>query len=111
MNSSGDRRGVGSAVAPSGLVLENDLSGGVGLHALLGQGRTRDVAAQLLQRLAVVGAAAHGGVEAEDLDVGAQSLLEVPVPGHGTLHRQHLLAGARAKGDAVSARRCLQRPE
>ena len=33
--------------------------------------RARDVAAQLLQRLAVVGAAAHGGVQAETLHVGA----------------------------------------
>ena len=62
MNSSGDRRGVRGAIAPSGLELEHDLSGGVGLHALVGQSAARDGAAQLLQRLAVVGSAAHGGV-------------------------------------------------
>ena len=30
----------------------------------------------------VVGCAAHGGVQAEPVDVGAQRLLKVPVPGH-----------------------------
>jgi len=44
------------------------------LHALVGQSGARDVAAQLLQPLAVVGAAAHGGVQAEAVDVGAQRL-------------------------------------
>jgi len=87
------------------------LPGSVGLHALVNQCRARGVAAQLLQRQAVVGAAAHGGVEAEALDVGAQSLLEVRVPGLGTLHRQHLLPGAWAEGDAVSTGGWLQRPE
>jgi anaerobic selenocysteine-containing dehydrogenase len=40
-------------------------------------------------------------VQAEALDVGAKRLLEVRVPGHRTLQRQHLLAGAWAEGDAV----------
>ena len=38
------------AVAPRGLELEHHLPGRVGLHALIGQGRARDVAAQWLQR-------------------------------------------------------------
>jgi len=67
--------------------------------------------ARLLQRLAIIGAAAHGGMQAEALDVGAQRLLEVGVPGHVTLQRQHLLAGAWAKGDAVRTGGGLQRPE
>ena len=53
---------VRDAVSPRGLELEHHLTRGVGLHALVGQGGARDVAAQLLQRLAVVGAAAHGCV-------------------------------------------------
>ncbi|MDO9093884.1 MAG: hypothetical protein Q7U99_14755 [Rubrivivax sp.] len=36
---------------------------------------------------------------------------EVILPGHGALHRQHLLTGKWAEGNAVSARRGLQRPE
>jgi len=38
-------------------------------------------------------------------------MLEVGVPGHRALHRQHLLAGAWAEGDTVGTRGCLQRPE
>jgi len=60
MNSSGDRREVRGAVSPGGLELEHHLPGSVGLHALVGQCRARDVAAQLLQRLAIIGSAAHG---------------------------------------------------
>jgi hypothetical protein len=111
MNSSGDRRGVRGAVSPGRLELEHHLPGGIGLHAFVGQRRARDVAAKLLQPLAVVGATAHGCVQAEPADVGAQRLLEVCVSGHGTLQRQHLLPGAWPEGDAVSARRSLQRPE
>ena len=87
------------------------MPGSVGLHALVGQFRARDLATQLLQRLAVFGAAAHGGVKAEAVDVGAQRLLEVCVPRHRTLQRQHLLAGAWAEGDALRKGGGLQRPE
>ncbi len=97
--------------APDALELEHHLARGVCLHTFVGQRRAGDVAAQLLQRLAVVGAAAHGGVQAEPVDVGAQRLLEVLLPGHDALHRQHLLPGAWAEGDAVGTRRGLQRPE
>ena len=47
------------AVAPGGLELEHHLSGGVRLHALVGQRRAGDVAAQLFQRLAIIAAAAQ----------------------------------------------------
>jgi hypothetical protein len=50
-------------------------------------------------------------VQTESGDVGAQRLLEVRVPGHRALQRQHLLPGAWAEGDAVSAGGGLQRPE
>ena len=84
---------VRGAVAPGGLQLEHHLTGGVGLHAFVGQRPAGDVAAQLLQRLAVVGAAAHGAVQAEAVDVSAERLLEVFVPWHRAQHRSHLLAG------------------
>jgi hypothetical protein len=51
---------VGGAVAPRGLELQD--------------------------HLAVVGAAAHSGMQAETVDVGAQVLLEVRIPGHHALH-------------------------
>ena len=45
--------------APGGLELAHHLTGGIGLQAFVGQRRARDVTAQLLQCLAVFGAAAH----------------------------------------------------
>jgi hypothetical protein len=111
MNSSGD---ITRWVVPSrrrGLQLQHDLASGVGLYAFIGQRRACDVAAQLLQRLVIVGAAAHGSVQAETVDVGAQMPIEVGIPGHDALHRQHLLAGTRPEGDPISTGRCLQRPE
>jgi DNA-binding transcriptional LysR family regulator len=45
------------AVAPGGLQLQHHLPGSVDLHALVGQSRAADVAAQLFQPLAVVGEA------------------------------------------------------
>lgn len=76
-----------------------------------GRGGAGDVAAQLFQRLAVVGAAAHSGMQAEPVSVGAHALLEVRSPGHHALHRQHLLPSARTGGDAVGSGRRMQRPE
>jgi hypothetical protein len=78
---------VGGVLAPGGLELEHDLPGGVGLHAFVGQSGARDVAAPLLQRLAVVGAAAHGCMQAKAINFGAQRPLEVCVPRHCALHR------------------------
>jgi len=68
-------------------------------------------AASTLKCLAVIGSAAHRRVQAETLLVGTQRLGERGVSRHGGLHREHLLAGTRAEGDAVSAGRGLQRPE
>ena len=96
---------VRGAIAPSCLELEHHLPGGVGLHAFVGQCRASDVAAQLFQRLPVVGAAAHSGVQAEPVDVSAWRLLEFFFPWHRALHRQHPLAGARTEGEAVGTGR------
>ena len=49
---------VRGAVSPGGLELEHHLACGVGLHPFVGQCRAGDVAAQLPQRLPVVGRAA-----------------------------------------------------
>lgn len=86
---------VRSAVAPRDLQLQHDLASGVGLCALVGQRRAGDVAAQLLQRLAVIGRAAHSSVQAEAVAVGTPRMLEVHLRGQCTLHRQHLPASAR----------------
>lgn len=55
------------AVSPGCLELEHHLPGGAGLHALVGQRGPSDVPAQLHQRLAVIGCAAHGGVEEDEM--------------------------------------------
>jgi len=94
-----------------GSELEHHLPGRVGLHALVGQSGSRDVAAQLLQRLAVVGTTTHGCAQAITVDISAHVLLEVRIPGHCALHVQYFLAGAWAEGDALLTGSGLQRPE
>ena len=73
----------------------------VALHASVGTCRARDVAAQLLECMAVIGSATHRRVQAETLHVGTQRLREHGVSRHGSLHREHLPPGARAKCDAM----------
>jgi hypothetical protein len=60
------------AVAPGCLETDHDLPDGVALNPFVGQPRAGDVAAQLIEQLAVFGVAAHGGVQAETLHAGAQ---------------------------------------
>ena len=59
------------SVAPSRLELEHDLAGGVALNAFIGKRRASDISAQLLEGLALVSVAAHRGVQAEPMGVGA----------------------------------------
>jgi hypothetical protein len=87
------------------------LPGAVDLYPFVGQCGSGNVTAQLFQPLTLVGSAAHGRVQAEALMVGTQLLGARSVSRHRTLHREHLLPGAWAEGNAVSARRGLQRPE
>ena len=63
------------------------------------------MAAQLLERLAGIGAAAHGRVQAATLGIGAKELIEALHLRHRALRRQCLLDGGRANGDATSTRR------
>ena len=65
---------VRGSVAPRGPELELHLPRGVELNPFVRQRRPRDVAAQLLQPLAVVCFHPHRGVQAEPVDVGAQWL-------------------------------------
>ena len=102
---------VRGAVAPRRLELELHLPGGVELHPFVGERRPRDVAAQLLQPLAVVGFHPHRGMQAEPVDVGAQRLARRGLARHRAPEGQHLLPGAGAEGDAVRHGRGLQRPQ
>jgi hypothetical protein len=87
---------VRGAVAPRRLELELDLAGTVELHPFVRQRGSGDVAAQLLQPLAVVGFHPHRGMQAEPLDVGAQRLAGPVLARYRASQRQHLLPGARA---------------
>ena len=82
------------AVAPRRLELELHLPGGVELHPFVRQRGAGDVAAQLLQPLAVVRFHPHRGMQAEPVDVGAQRLVGPVLPRHRALQRQYLLPGA-----------------
>jgi len=93
---------VRGAIAPGGLEFEHHLPRAIDLHALVGQRRARDGAAQLFPPLALVRFVAHARVQADALMVGTQLLFARSVSRHRTLHRQNLLPGARAKGSAVS---------
>jgi hypothetical protein len=88
-------------VAPRRLEPELDLAGGVELDPLVRQRRPHDVAAQLLQPLAVMGFDPHRRVQTEPVDVGAQGLARRGLPRHRATQRQHLLPGTGPEGDAV----------
>ena len=62
-----------------------------------------DAAAQLLQHRAVAGAASHGSVQAEAVDVGAQRLLVVRVPGHALQAALALASVFSSRGTGPSA--------
>jgi hypothetical protein len=81
---------VRRAVAPRCFELQLDLPGGIDLHALVGKRRPSDVAARLLQSLAVVCLHPHRGVQTEAVDVGEQPVgacLRVPTFGWLTPRR------------------------
>lgn len=67
--------------------LVSGMSSRVALYSLVGQDWAGDVAARVCQRLAVVSAAAHGSVQSETVDVGAQSVLQ-RAAGSPTTNRQ-----------------------
>jgi len=69
------------------------MRGGVALHALVDQCRSRDGLAQWFQPLALVGAAAHGYVQAGALMVCTGHLGALDDSRDGALHREHLLPG------------------
>jgi hypothetical protein len=102
---------VRGSVAPRCLELQLHLPCIVELHALVRKRRPGDVAAQLLQPLAVVCFDPDRGVQAESVDVRAQRLARGGLARHRASQGQHLLPGARAQGDAVSDGRSLQRAQ
>jgi len=96
------------AISPSDLELDHNLSGGVGLHALVGQSGARNVAAQVLQRLAVFGTTTHGCVQAEAVEVGHVGLAQltrrgVLVEEHSFIIRVTILCNTVCSDSSVGA--------
>jgi len=88
--------------------LQHDLAFAIALEPFVGDRRAGDVAAQPFELLALMGATAHPGMQAEAVRVGAQGRRGFLVPaGHGS-QAQHLLSSARPQSDAIRARGGLQ---
>jgi hypothetical protein len=71
MNSSGDMTNMGGAVFERALQLQHHLAGAVTLEPFVGDRRAGDIAAQVLQFLALIGAPAHRRMEAKAVEFGA----------------------------------------
>ncbi len=63
---------VGGAILIRAFQLQYNVTGAVGFEPFIGDGRAGDVAAQLLELVALIHGAAHRGVEAEALLVDTQ---------------------------------------
>ncbi len=62
---------MGGPVVVGALELQHDIAGTIECQSFVGNGGAGDVAAQVFQLLALMGSAAHLGMEAEALRVGA----------------------------------------
>ena len=95
---------VTGAVAPRRLELQHRLPGAVHTQPLIGNCRTSDIAAQLLQPLPVIGCDAYAGMQAETVGVGAERRRGFSTSrqmARCQLQAQHLLPRTRALRDAV----------
>ena len=90
------------------LQLQHDLAGAVTLEPFVGDGRAGDIAAQVLQFLALIGAPAHRRMEAKAVEFGAQVRRGWFVWARHALQAQHLLPRSWPERDAVGAGGRLQ---
>ena len=102
---------MGGAVFVRTLQLQHDLAGAVTLEPFVGDGRPGDIAAELLEFLALIGAPAHRRMEAKAVRVDAQLRGGRPGCARQALQAQHFLASAWAQRDTVGARGGLQSPQ
>ena len=65
---------VGGAILVGAFELQHDLAGAVEFEPFMGDGRACDIAAQLLEFVALIHGATHLGVEAEPLRIGTALL-------------------------------------
>jgi hypothetical protein len=99
---------VRGAVAPGAFELQHDITSASALEPFVGDRRAGDVAAQAFEVLALMRATAHRGMQAEAVRIGAQGVRGFLVPAAHRSQAEHLVSGARPKGDAIGARGRLQ---
>ena len=85
-------------------MIRYDLTRVFSLEAFIGNGRARDVAAQVFELLALIGATAHRRVQAEAVKLGAQAGCGSLIGARQAVQAQHLLSRAWAERDTISAR-------
>ena len=99
---------MGGAVAEGALQLQHDLAGAITLEPFVGNGGARDIAAQALELRALTGATAHRRMQTEAVRIGAQCWRGGFAATGDGLQAQHLVSGARPKGDSIRAGGGLQ---
>ena len=102
---------MGGAVFVRTLQLQHDLAGAVTFEPSVGDGRPGDIAAELLEFLALIGAPAHRRMEAKAVRVGTTTLRRWPGLARQALQAQHFLPSARTERNPIGARGGLQRPQ
>ena len=108
---------MGGAVLIGALQLQHDLAGTITLEPFVGDRRAGNVATQVFEFPALIGAATHTRVQAlvpcsgEAVRVGAQGLAGWHWSAWQRLQAEHFVPGSRPKCDAVGARGGLQRRE
>ena len=99
---------VRGAITISRLKPEHHLPGRIEREPFFGHGRASDIAAQVFEFLALVGATTHRRAQAEAVRVGAQWDRGLLGSGGNGLQAQHYLPRAGSERDAIGARGRLQ---
>ena len=102
---------MGRAISIGCLQCEHHLAGPVECKPFVGDGGAGDVAAQVFELLALMGGAAHLGMEAKALLVDTAHGGRWRLSCRDGLQAQHLLARPGPERNAVGAGRRLQGPE
>ena len=95
---------MGGAVFVGTLQLQHDLAGAITLEPFVGDGRSGDIAAELLQFQTLIGAPAHRRMEAKAVRVDAQLWGGRPGLARQALQAQYFLASADQSPRAANIR-------
>jgi len=91
--------------------LQHDLAGAITFEPFVGDGRPRDIAAELLEFQTLIGAPAQRRMEAKAVRVDTQLSGGRPGCARQALQAQHFLASAWSERNPIGARGGLQRPQ